>query len=202
MNFVTKQRICPSNIYMNRISDKEIIKSVLNGKTADYALLVEKYKDRGFNLLMRMLHNRLDAEEVLQDSFLKAFNSLDKFRWESEFSTWFYKIVFNSGLSFLSSKRKKNELLLQTINENQLKNIDSSFFSKSESVIEFLNELINKLPIRNSLILILYYIDGLKLEEISEILDISLSNAKVLLYRSRNLLKELIIEKNFLEELL
>ena len=187
---------------MNRISDKEIIKSVLNGKTADYALLVEKYKDRGFNLLMRMLHNRLDAEEVLQDSFLKAFNSLDKFRWESEFSTWFYKIVFNSGLSFLSSKRKKNELLLQTINENQLKNIDSSFFSKSESVIEFLNELINKLPIRNSLILILYYIDGLKLEEISEILDISLSNAKVLLYRSRNLLKELIIEKNFLEELL
>ena len=60
------------------ISDIEIIESVLRGNDNDFALLVERYKDKAYNLLIYMLKNRLDAQEVLQDSFLKAYKSLTK----------------------------------------------------------------------------------------------------------------------------
>jgi len=67
---------------------------------------------------------------------------------------------------------------------------------------DFLFTIIDKLPIRNALVLILFYMDNLSLKEISEVLSISLSNAKVLLYRSRNMLREFIIKHNYQEEIL
>ena len=188
---------------MRQLSDIEIIDSVHKGNKEDFALLVERYKDKAFNLLKRMLRNQMDAEEVLQDSFLKAFISLSNFRQESKFSTWFYRIVYNTGLSFLESKRKKNELILDSIDDyRNLSYEDDKIYSLSDNSVEYLSKIIDKLPIRNALVFILYYIDELKLREISEIMDISLVNAKVLLYRSRNILRDLILKHNYQEELL
>jgi len=187
---------------MIKLSDIEIVESVLRGNKEDFALLVDRYKDRAFNLLRRMLRNKMDAEEVLQDSFLKAFLSLNRFRGESKFSTWFYRIVYNSGLTFLSSKRKKNERIYDSVDDHKYLSYDDEIYTLSENVVEYLTSIIDMLPVRNALILILYYIDGLKLNEISEILNISLVNAKVLLYRSRNILRDLILKHNFQEELL
>ncbi len=188
---------------MRKLSDLEIIDSIQKGNKDDFALLVDKYKDRAFNLLRRMLRNQMDAEEVLQDSFLKAFMSLNNFRRESKFSTWFYRIVYNTGLSFLASKRKKNELILDSIDDyRNLSYEDDKIYSLSDNSVEYLSKIIDKLPIRNALVFILYYIDGLKLHEISEIMDISLVNAKVLLHRSRNILRDLILKHNYHEELL
>ena len=82
---------------MKNLTDQQIIESILKGNNADFALLVDRYKDRAFSLLKRMLKNEMDAEEALQDAFLKMFNSLKDFRAESKFSTWFYKIVFNTA---------------------------------------------------------------------------------------------------------
>ena len=145
----------------------------------------------------------MDAEEVLQDSFLKAFMSLNNFRREAKFSTWFYRIVYNTGLSFLASKRKKNELISDSVDDyKDLSYNDDEIYSLSENSIEYLSKIIDKLPIRNALVVILYYIDDLKLNEISEIMDISLVNAKVLLHRSRNILRNLILKHNYQEELL
>lgn len=188
---------------MRKLSDLEIIDSIQKGNKDDFALLVDKYKDRAFNLLKRLLRNQMDAEEVLQDSFLKAFKSLNNFRREAKFSTWFYRIVYNTGLSFLASKRKKNELISDSVDDyKDLSYNDDEIYSLSENSIEYLSKIIDKLPIRNALVVILYYIDDLKLNEISEIMDISLVNAKVLLHRSRNILRDLILKHNYQEELL
>lgn len=188
---------------MRKLSDLEIIDSIQKGNKDDFALLVDKYKDRAFNLLKRLLRNQMDAEEVLQDSFLKAFKSLNNFRREAKFSTWFYRIVYNTGLSFLASKRKKNELISDSVDDyKDLSYNDDEIYSLSENSIEYLSKIIDKLPIRNALVVILYYIDDLKLNEISEIMDISLVNAKVLLHRSRNILRNLILKHNYQEELL
>jgi RNA polymerase sigma-70 factor (ECF subfamily) len=78
---------------MKKLSDQEILDSVIRGNQADYSIIVDRYKNKAFSLLKRMLKNEQDAEETLQDCFLKAYNSLSNFKGEAKFSTWFYRIV-------------------------------------------------------------------------------------------------------------
>jgi len=92
---------------MNNLSDQEIIDSINRGNQSDYSIIVDRYKNKAFSLLMRMLKNQQDAEETLQDCFIKAYNSLGSFKGESKFSTWFYRIVYNTALTRLSSKKRK-----------------------------------------------------------------------------------------------
>jgi RNA polymerase sigma-70 factor (ECF subfamily) len=67
---------------MNNLSDVEIIESVKKGNTADYSILIDRYKNKAFTMLKRMLKNNFDAEEVLMDCFLKAYNNIGTFKFE------------------------------------------------------------------------------------------------------------------------
>ncbi|MEE9432086.1 MAG: sigma-70 family RNA polymerase sigma factor [Melioribacteraceae bacterium] len=188
---------------MKNISDIEIIESVLKGNESDYTLIIERYKDRAFSLLSNMLKNKLDAEEALQDSFIKAFRSLNTFRKDSKFSTWFYKIVYNTGLTIATNKKRKLQMEMNSIDEiYNLKDEDNEIYATSENAKDYLIKIVDKLPTRNALILILFYIDSFSLKEISEVLDVTVPNVKVLLHRSRNLLREMLIKHNYQEEIL
>jgi len=94
---------------MKNLTDWEIIESVKRGNQSDYSILVDRYKNKAFSLLKRMLKNEQDAEETLQDSFMKAYNSLNNFKGESKFSTWFYKIVYNTALTKFRQKKEKQK---------------------------------------------------------------------------------------------
>ena len=188
---------------MRHLSDLEIIDSVNRGNTSDYSLLVNRYKDRAFSLLRRLLKNELDAEEALQDSFLKAFNSLKDFRKDSQFSTWFYRIVYNTGLTVISSKKRRVEQEMSSIdNEFDLGNYDKEIYSRTENVQQYVLKMVDKLPVRGALVVILFYLDGMSLSEISQVMGTSLVNTKVLLHRSRNALKGLLLKHNYQEEIL
>jgi RNA polymerase sigma-70 factor (ECF subfamily) len=188
---------------MKNLTDNEIIESVKRGNSADFSLLVDRYKNKGFSLLRRMLKNELDAEEVLQDCFLKAYQSLSLFRQESKFSTWFYKIVYNSALSFLSSKRRKEEKELLSIDEEfDLNKFDDQIYVETENLSQYISRLIEKLPEKFSGIINMFYIDEMTLDEISKVTGLSIVNVKVILHRSRNALRELILKHNYQEELL
>ena len=80
---------------MKNLTDVEIIESVKKGNQADYTVLIDRYKNKAFTMLKRMLKNDFEAEEVLMDAFLKAYNNLSSFKFEAKFSTWFYRIVYN-----------------------------------------------------------------------------------------------------------
>lgn len=186
---------------MKYLTDKEIIDSVLRGNSRDYSLIVDRYKDRTFSLLKKMLKNTLDTEEVLQDTFLKVFYALKNFKGESQFSTWLYKIAYNNALSVISSKKRKIELEMTSIDEEEVfRKFDNEIYSQSEDSRKYIYNMIDKLPIRNAVVLILFYIDGMTLNEISEIMNISIVNTKVLLHRSRNTLRDLLIKHNYLSE--
>lgn len=188
---------------MKNLTELEIIESVKKGNHGDFSLLIDIYKDRAFTLLKKMLKNEMDAEEALQDSFLKAFNSLAGFRNDSKFSTWFYRIVYNTALSIISSKKRKVQMEMSSVEDHfDLGDVDDEIYAKSENSNEYMLKIVDQLPVRNALVIILFYIDSLSLNEISKILNISLVNAKVLLHRSRNELRELIIMHNYQEELL
>lgn len=188
---------------MKHLSDIDIIDSIKRGNTADFSLLINRYKDRAFSLLKRLLKNEMDAEEALQDSFLKAYNSLNNFRHDAKFSTWFYRIVYNTGLTAITSKRRKVEQEMTSIDENfDIADLDNEIYESSENTHNYILKIVDKLPLRNALVVILFYVDGLSLNEISGVLGTSLVNTKVLLHRSRNALRDLLLKHNYQEELL
>lgn len=188
---------------MKNLTDIEIIESVLKGNRTDFALLVDRYKDRAYSLLKRMLKNEMDAEEALQDGFLKVFNSLKDFRQDSKFSTWFYRIIYNTALTVISDKKRKIRMEMSSIDDHyDLKETDESDQFEYENNEKYILSLVEKLPVRNSLVVILFYVDNLTINEISSILGLSVENTKVILYRSRNILRELLLKYNYQENLL
>lgn len=200
---VTSIDIIKSKLWMKKLTEIEIIDSVKRGNQADFSLLIDLYKDRAFSLLKRMLKNEMDAEEALMDSFMKAYKAIGNFRHDSKFSTWFYRIVYNTALTVLAGKKRKIEQQMSSIEEHfDLSDYDNQIYAESEDVKQYVYKMVDKLPPRHALVVILFYIDNLSLNEISQVLGISLVNSKVLLHRSRNSLKDLLLKHNYQGELL
>lgn len=188
---------------MKNSPDFEIIESVKRGNQFDYSILIDRYKNKAFSLLKRMLKNDMEAEEVLQDCFLKAYNGLNNFKYESKFSTWFYRIVYNSALTKLSGKKRKIE--------NEMTNIEDHFdlqsnldynVTEQKDISKFINIIVEKLPEKYSSIINMFYLNEMSCEEISEIMGTSVNNVKVMLHRSRNILRNIVLKNNYSEELL
>jgi RNA polymerase sigma factor (sigma-70 family) len=188
---------------MRNISDQEIIDSVRKGNDSDYSIIVNRYKNKAFSMLKRMLKNEFDAEEVLQDCFLKAYNSLNAFKGEAKFSTWFYRIVYNTALTRLSSQKRKTETEMTSVEDHF--NLESEYRAdeiEKEDVNQLIHNTISKLPERYSAIITMFYLNEMTIDEISEVMGITISNVKVMLHRSRNSLRDLILKTRLAEELI
>ena len=186
---------------MRNLTDSEIITSVKRGNQADFEIIIDRYKNKAFSLVKRILKNNMEAEEVLQDCFLKAFNALNSFRQESKFSTWFYRIVYNTAISKVSVKKRKIENEISSLEDHF--NLESNYdyrVTESSDLSSFVNSMIEKLPANYSSVLSMFYLSEMSCEEISEAMNVSVSNVKVMLHRSRNALRDLILKKNLMKE--
>ena len=111
-------------------NDQYYINLVFEGDTKAFTVLVDRYKDLVFTLSLRMLKNREEAEEVAQDTFIKVFKSLDKFKGDAKFSTWIYRIAYNTSLDYLKKNKKLlNNVSINEFNEHEVKTIDSALQS-------------------------------------------------------------------------
>jgi RNA polymerase sigma-70 factor, ECF subfamily len=164
-----------------------LIEAINNGDTRAYAQLVDRYKDLVYTLALRMLKHKEEAEEVAQDTFIKVFKSLDKFKGDSKFSTWIYRVAYNTCLDNI--KRNKKHLNNVTIDEftfNKLDTIDNALDNIiSEEKSTLIKNCINKLPEDSSALLTLFYFEELSLEEISKIINVEANTVKVKLFRAR-----------------
>lgn len=186
---------------MKNLTDAEIIESVKKGNQADYSILVERYKNKAFTMLKRMLKNDFEAEEILMDAFLKAYNNLGSFKFESKFSTWFYKIAYNTALSRISNSKRIIETQMASIDDvNYLESNYNADEYVSENSAELVQKVVNQLPEKNAAVITMFYLEEMTIEEISDVLNLSAANVKVILHRSRNLLRKLIEKKNYLEK--
>lgn len=179
---------------MDRRDDIYFIRQVLNGNINSYAVLVDRHKDRVFNLAFRITGNREEAEEVAQDAFLKAYRSLGSFRMNSLFSTWLYKIVYNTAISFIRT-RKKTALSLDEFPAG-IKDFEYENPDEIKAEQEYRNYLVNfamqKLSEEERAVISLYYYEELSSEEISVITGTSRNNIKVRLFRARQRMAEII----------
>ena len=150
-----------------------------------------------------MLKNDFDAEEVLMDCFMKVYNNLGTFKYESKFSTWFYRIVYNTALTKLSSAKRKIENEMSSVDD--LHNLESNYNADdlvNDDLSMLVKKIVNELPPKNAAVITMFYLEEMKTEEISEVLQISVTNVKVILHRSRNLLREIIEKRNLLQEII
>ena len=113
-----------------READEKIIGQVLSGNRNAYALLVDKYKDRVFSLALGIVHKRELAEEIAQDAFIKAFTSLKKFRKDAGFSTWIYRITYNTAIS----ETRKQKYLARPVEEQFEKLVSLKADEESEEI--------------------------------------------------------------------
>lgn len=140
----------------------------------------------GFSLIVRMVNSEEDAEELTQDTLMKAFEHLSSFNGKSSFSTWIYRIAYNTALSFL---RKKN--VEQTvIDDNQWNRIsdtqiDDALNNESEEQIEKLQQALTKLTAEERALVTLFYEEEHSIQELAQILNLNEGNIKVKLHRLR-----------------
>lgn len=163
------------------------IREIIAGDTARFAYFIDTYKDMAFTISFRIVQNREDAEEVVQDSFVKAFTSLHAFRQDSKFSTWLYKIVVNTSLS--KTRRKKLSTTgndTTPIEEIAIKGIENAYtklvHAEQKKII---NAALGEMNMEDSLLLTLFHLQELTLDEIMEITGIRIQNIKVKLHRAR-----------------
>jgi len=181
---------------MIKKDDIYYINLVLKGNTEAFTWLVEAHQDKVFNLAFRICGNREEAEEIAQDAFMKAFRSLRGFRMKSSFSTWLYRITYNTSISYTRS-RKKGILYLDEFPADP-----DDFFriaeNDEEAEREYRKSLVNfalqKISEEERALISLYYYDELSVEEISQITGMGVSNIKVRLFRARQKMAS-IIEK-------
>jgi RNA polymerase sigma-70 factor (ECF subfamily) len=154
---------------------------------SDYSKLIDKYKDLAFNIALKITKNEQDSEEVVQDSFVKAFRGLNKFKNESQFSTWFYRIVYNTAISSIRGKKHISvaidENITDTFENNQIECAINNLEEYDRK--QLIKEALAKLSELDYTILSLYYYEDLSLNEISKIVDKRKNYLKVLLQRAR-----------------
>ena len=181
---------------MDYKGDKVYIEQVLSGKINAYSYIVDRHKDKAFNLAFRISGNREEAEEIAQDAFLKAYKSLKGFKMESSFSTWLHRIVFNTAISFVRT-RKKGILSIEDFPADATDFIGNNA-NEEDAEKEYRNALINfalqKISDEERGLISLCYYEEMSTDEISVVMGISRSNIKVKLFRARQKMLE-IIEK-------
>jgi len=182
---------------MDKNSDQIYIDKVLQGETNAFAYLINKYKDMAYTVAIKIVKSHEDAEEVAQDSFLKAYEKLDSFKGNSKFSTWLYTIVYRNSIT----KIRKKKITTSDIDDYVMDNYsEGSEFPQIEAIKngeqqKYVREAIDRLPEKDALLITLFYMNESSIEEIEQITNLTQSNIKVKLFRAR---KKLNIELSFL----
>lgn len=183
-------------------TDHEIITRVLRGDQQAYGMLVGKYQQYVFTLAFRLTQSREDAEEIAQDTFVKAYRSLADFKGSSKFSTWLYTIAHNTGITFLRKKKMQVHSMDEEKNFLQLENQESDFRSnqvEEKSKHQMVNRAIAMLSAEDAQIITLFYKGDQSLQEIGQVMGLDPNTVKVRLFRARQRLKEK-MESHFSEE--
>lgn len=162
--------------------ENQLIDRILAGDERCYADLVDHYKRYAFTIALKIVGDRPEAEEVAQDAFIKAYHYLKGFNRTARFSTWLYRIVFNTAISY---KRKKR-IRFEDIQDNPVENPDRA---DSETEMKdkqaFVAAAMTRLNESDQLAIQLFYIREFSLEEVAEMMGQNMNTVKVRIHRAR-----------------
>ncbi|MBT8204486.1 MAG: RNA polymerase sigma factor [Eudoraea sp.] len=172
---------------MSHFSDQQLITGLVQGDRIAFKAFIDRYKHMVYTLAIRVLRNKEDAEEIAQDTFIKALQSINGFKGEAKLSTWVYKIAYHKCLDYV----KKNKSRPQTDSWEWQDHDRITASEEDWDILEaqekrqIINRALARLPGDDGVLLTLFYFETFSLKEISGILDLSLNTVKVRLHRSR-----------------
>lgn len=181
------------------MNDSEVISSVLNGHKDDFRKLIEKYQQRVFRLAIGFVHDREEAEDLTQEIFIKAWQSLDSFRGESSFSTWLHRIGVNICLNH-TRKKNRNPLIaristmLGSQHDNELQiavyeeNAEEIIIKEEHST--WLKKALDSLPGNQRTAIILSKYDDLPQKEIAAVMNLTEGAVEALIQRAKKNLRQ------------
>ncbi len=205
-----------------------IIKRIKSGDVNAFEQIVEKYKDKALTLSMRILKNHEDAEDSLQEAFIKTFRAIieNQFEERSKFSTYIYRIVYNTAIDNYKKLKSRTynllriedggtskaetetgditnfEMKIDAVKYNQGSAYRTDKQALDNEVQIFVGRFLSEIPEKYSVILTLFYINDLSHEEISEMLNLPLGTVKNRIFRAKDKLKEIMTSKYPVEEIL
>ena len=183
-----------------QFSDDEIIALLRKGERRHFATLIGRYRERGFSLALRILRNREDAEEALQDAFVRAHNGLADFEGASTFGTWFYRILYNVCMTSLG-KRKKEAMfdeaeaggLPDPGGEPELPGDHAGV--EMRDLVSCVGAVLSKLPAKYSSMISMFYVQELTYAEIAGVTGLPEGTVKTHLFRARALLQKEVLRE-------
>ena len=185
-----------------KVSNKEIdLGLVKRAKSGDYQafdLLVLKYQSRLISTAFKFVKDVQIAEDIVQDSFIKAFKALESFREDSSFYTWIYRITVNTSKNFLLSKKRKSELLNSDLSDEASYEIEPVETYSPEDLLQatqlkkVITETIDQLGEDTRTALTLRELDGLSYEQIADVVNCPVGTVRSRIFRGREVIDEAI----------
>ncbi|GMN11660.1 RNA polymerase sigma factor [Croceitalea sp. MTPC9] len=173
------------------------VQLILSGDSQEFSKLVDDYKNLVFTVALRMLKNPEEAEEVAQDTFIKVFKSIKNFKGDSKFSTWIYRITYNTCLDRLKKiKKEQNISSFDEISGLEIANLNTVLddIERGEKS-KLLKKCMELLSPNDSALLSFFYFEEKNLKELSKILSLSENTVKVRLFRARERLGSILKER-------
>jgi RNA polymerase sigma factor (sigma-70 family) len=192
----TKEEILAQRKLESRAEDSRLIKAALKGDQVSYRAIMKKYHDQVYGLLFRMVHEKDEVEDLTQEAFIKAFQSLHNFNEEFAFSTWLYKIATNNCIDFIRKKKLQTFSIDKPIESKEGEfgfEIPDSTFEPDRSMIagqrsKALEEAVNSLPEKYRQVILMRHTEDKDYQEIAEELDLPLGTVKAHIFRAREIL--------------
>ena len=171
--------------------DLALIAKFKEGNMEGFEMLVKKYHNRIINIAHSLAANRNDAEDIAQEVFLKIYHTLHGFKAQAKFSSWLYRITVNAAYDYL----RKNKHKTTSLDDIDYANISDNRNREDMLAKEAIQGALNKIPFDFRTTLVLKEIEGLSYQEIAEALKISIGTVESRIFRARQMLKKLLIQK-------
>ena len=186
----------------HKLEESEIIKRILGGEKELYELLVRRNNQKSYRVIRSYLKDEPEIEDIMQDSYVKAFTKLYQFKLEASFSTWLIRIGINESLARLKEKGKlyhltdqlnyfKSNKALEIPDNKQLNPHDRMIRNEAKQILE---NAIDQLDVKYRTVYVMKEVEEMSLNEIADALDLTVANVKVRLHRSKEMLKEKLYE--------
>lgn len=191
--FFPNEYIIKNEVELGVIEEKFLLKKAAAGDEQSFERLIESNKTKAYNLALSYMKNEFDAQDVVQDSYIKVFRNLRNFKGESSFDTWVYRIVVNTCKDYLR-KRKDNIIDLEFAQELEDEEPGPEAVLESKLTADLILKAMDFLTLDHREIIILRDIRDLSYEEIAYVLDCSVGTVKSRINRAREKLKTVILE--------
>lgn len=169
-----------SRMQKDEMDDQELISRIKNPESRNfgYNLLIKKYQQRIYWHIRKMVIDHDDADDLVQETFIKVYRNIDSFRADSQLFTWIYRIATNESLNFLKKKKRRFFMPIGDVEHELMQKVDDSPHIEGDEIQKKLQKALLKLPEKQRLVFNMKYFDDLKYEEIADITGSSVGSLK------------------------